>query len=224
MGNQESALNDPPSDYYHHRPERVRNQIGSNLQYQPTNAEISVDSNYQAQVTSYAGGSDRANYQRNQRASYAGGSDRENYQRNQRASYAGGSDRESYQRNQQASYAEGSDRANYQRNQQASYAEGSDRANYQRNQQASYIADNYKSLDEVNFLIICSFFPDFYRVSQNISWWTMWGHQMAMNKKSQKERVSLTYLCRLAYDSSQVLKRSSNNSLRIRDDSHQVDK
>ncbi|XP_059298482.1 E3 ubiquitin-protein ligase RGLG3 [Lycium ferocissimum] len=71
MGNQESALNDTHSDYYHHSPDRVRNQIGSNTQDQPTTyAESSVDSNYRAQVTSYAGGSDRANYQRSQQASY----------------------------------------------------------------------------------------------------------------------------------------------------------
>lgn len=71
MGNQESALNDAHSDYHHHTPERVRNQMGSNTQYQPTTyAESSVDSDYRAQVTSYAGGSDRASYQRNQQASY----------------------------------------------------------------------------------------------------------------------------------------------------------
>lgn len=71
MGNQESALNDAHGDHYHHSPERVRNQIGSNPQYQPTTyAESSLDSNYRAQVTSYAGGSDGANYQRNQQASY----------------------------------------------------------------------------------------------------------------------------------------------------------
>lgn len=94
MGNQESALNDAHGDHYHHSPERVRNQIGSNPQYQPTTyAESSLDSNYRAQATSYAGSSDRANYQRNQ--------------------------------------------------------------------QASYIADNYKSLDEVNFLITCSFLSRF---------------------------------------------------------------
>lgn len=117
MGNQESALNDAHSDYYHHSPEHVRNENGSNPQYQPiTHAESSTDSNYRAQVTSHAGGSDRANFQRNQ--------------------------------------------------------------------QASYIADNYNSLDEVDFLITCSFFADFYRVSQNTSWWTTWCDQMAMNKKS----------------------------------------
>lgn len=71
MGNQESGLNDAHSDYYHHSPERVRNQMGSNPQYQPTTyAESSMDSNYRAQVTSYVGGSDRTNYQRNQQASY----------------------------------------------------------------------------------------------------------------------------------------------------------
>ncbi|KAF3662519.1 E3 ubiquitin-protein ligase RGLG1 [Capsicum annuum] len=118
MGNQESGLNDTHSDNYHPSPEHVRNQIGSNPQYQPTTyAESSVDSNYRAQVTSYAGVSDRANYLRNQ--------------------------------------------------------------------QASYIADNFKSLDEVNFLITCSFSPDFIELHRTSHGGPMWGHQMAMNKESQ---------------------------------------
>ncbi|MCD7469741.1 E3 ubiquitin-protein ligase rglg3 [Datura stramonium] len=86
MGNQESALNDTHSDYYHHTPEHslndahsdyyhrspehVRNQIGSNPQYQPTTYAESSESNYRAQVTSSTGGSERTNYQRNQQASY----------------------------------------------------------------------------------------------------------------------------------------------------------